>query len=100
MLDDAVQLKQIYVAPTGSNVPNNAPNSADKPLPAFDLIITAEAGDGIVNNGGNYVLRYSAVDLTTGVQAPQAFNVPTPPGFLTQSFATPGRTPVSGGRKS
>jgi hypothetical protein len=84
MRDNDARLSQIYVAPTGSVVPNNSPNSADKPLATFDLIITGEAGDEIVLNGGKYTLQYTAFDFTAGVIAPAAFNA-----VLSQNFGAP-----------
>jgi hypothetical protein len=67
MIDQDVRLSQLYVAPTGSPVPNNAPNSADTPILSFDLIITIERGDEV---RGSYDLRYDSCDLTTCSPAP------------------------------
>jgi hypothetical protein len=78
MLDDVAQLSQVYVAPTGSKVPNNAPNSADTPLLSFDVVITGERGDEV---RGSYALRFDACDLTTCERAPAVFN-----GSVEQSF--------------
>ncbi len=86
MLDNVVQLSKVYVATKGSTVSNTAPNSADKALPTFDLIITGEAGDNIVATGQPYVLRYDATDLTDGKKAPPQFSAIVPQNFATANL--------------
>ena len=111
MQDNDVRLTQLYVAPTGSKVPNNAPNSADSPLLSFDLIITGERGDRDVLEvrDPHYTLRFDACDLTTCDAAPAVFNgsrgqdftdttlwerIPPPSGSTQEDFITIQKFPI------
>ncbi len=91
MQDNDVRLTQLYVAPTGSTVPNNAPNSADSPLPSFDVVITGERGDLDIppEAGTVYTLRYDACDLTICDAAPAAFNNSVVQDFTNTALWTP-----------
>jgi hypothetical protein len=94
-------LTVLAAAPTGSTVPDTAPNAPA--AGAFDLVLGAAAGSALGSSGAPYTLTISAIDLTAVTQGwptrtlHQAFDTAngwtlrgTGPDYqCTQTFAVP-----------